>query len=828
MNGARPIRTYVAPRTLLAILTASAAIASSHVLANPAHGGMGGNPAGAPSVRVASASTSAGERRAQSAHTAASTRPTPHGAAPVNTPTSRPAATPAQASAHERTLRGTVVGEHDAPLGGVAVTVVEAHRSVVTKSDGLFAILLPHGGRWTVQAGQIGYTPARTVVTIPDEGDVPALRLVLVEAPIPVAEVSVRASSYGQEGQRQGAVLKRINIYTTPGAAADLMHTVHTLPGVHAPNEGAAIYVRGGEPSETLVRLDGGDVGHPYHYESASGGLFGIIDPSLVASAYFSSGGFSPRYANALSGVLDVETTQEIGVPSLNIGANIVGAGGSATIPLVEDKLGAIVSAHATSTDMLFRLYGSSREFVRVPTSSDAGAKLVAHMSETGAASVLWLSARDHTGVVITEPSFHGGYDGREHVELWNASWKDMAFGTLAVRANVARTHYTQDWSFSEFAYGTTENQWTARAEAVWPASPAYELTFGADGGRESADYAGRVPADSTDLGAGAPARELTQNGERLRLGAYVDHKLRITRGVYATIGGRADRYGSVRVRASDGTRSEGVTLWTADPRWALAWSLSKPVTIRLAGGTFHQAAPLKYTDASYGNPAIRPLEATHWIAGAEYKRADRTARVEAYRKTYAHLVLNDPTTHYANTGDGYAQGVDLFLEAKLVRFSGWLSYGYLISERHELEATSQVPSPYAPRHDLTLVGTYHMNGNWDAGAKAHWAAGSRYTPIVGATYDPLGDVYHPIDGPLYSAVYPDYARLDVRLTKLFELPAAFRLPSAQGVAYVEGMNILGIPNILRYTYSADYAQRAEERSYFSRRTFVFGVGLNW
>jgi len=68
-----------------------------------------------------------------------------------------------------------------------------------------------------------------------------------------------------------------------------------------------------------------------------------------------------------------------------------------------------------------------------------------------------------------------------------------------------------------------------------------------------------------------------------------------------------------------------------------------------------------------------------------------------------------------------------------------------------------------------------------------------------------------------------------VRLTRLFSLPAMGSL-RASGVCvfYVEGINVLGIPNVLEYVYTEDYSTRYERLSYFSRRMLVAGFGLTW
>ena len=90
---------------------------------------------------------------------------------------------------------------------------------------------------------------------------------------MPVAEVSVEASAFGKTGKSEGAVVRRMDVLMTPGGAADVFQALRALPGINAPAEGAALYVRGGDPNETVIRVDGAEIGHPYHYEGASGGL---------------------------------------------------------------------------------------------------------------------------------------------------------------------------------------------------------------------------------------------------------------------------------------------------------------------------------------------------------------------------------------------------------------------------------------------------------------------------------------------------------------------------------------------------------------------------
>ncbi len=194
-------------------------------------------------------------------------------------------------------VAGVVVDRAGKPVEYATVAAPALKRGTATDEQGAFALDLPPGPA-VIEAQQIGYEHLRLGVTVA-EGLAP-LRLVLREAAVPLAEVTISTSSFGKTGKSEGAVVRRADIVTTPGGAADIFQSLRALPGLNAPNDGAALYVRGGDPRETTIRLDHGEIGHPYHWEGASGGLFSAIDTYMIESAFFSTGGFSARYGGAL------------------------------------------------------------------------------------------------------------------------------------------------------------------------------------------------------------------------------------------------------------------------------------------------------------------------------------------------------------------------------------------------------------------------------------------------------------------------------------------------------------------------------------------------
>lgn len=719
----------------------------------------------------------------------------------------------APAPAGATVVRGTIFDAAGKPVEFATVAVPELKRGAAADEQGVFELDLP-AGRHVLEVAQLGYEKGHVTV---DVADAPvSLKVTLKPAPIPLAEVAVTASAFGKVGKGEGATLRRMDVYTTPGGAADVFQSLRTLPGINAPTEGAAIYTRGGPPDETLIRLDGGDMGHPYHYENASGGLFSSIETYMLRSAFFSSGGFSAKYGGVMSGVLDMETQDPLNLRTVSAGVNLAGGGASTSWALVPDKLSFIGSARFSDPSLLFKMYGTSRDYEEDPRGQDLAGKLLWRYSNTGRAALLYLDSGDRTKMIVDMLNYKNPYSNQARNQLGALQFSDVIAGKLVVRGQASGQFWKRDWSLAEFGGSQSERNAQANVDATWTAGSRNELSFGANLRRRAAEIDSRSPADSTDYGPGAPARFYSSRPLLDAPGFYVEDKLRVVGPIYATAGARVD-YAS------------NVPVWTVDPRAALAWRVDDRQTLRLAAGRYHQPPLAQYQDPIYGNPTLGPMNADHLIAGYEWISEHTNIRVEAYEKRYHDLITNDAATFYANNGHGFARGVDFYARGNIKWLSGWVSYGYLDSKRMEFSNPYEVPASYGVKHSLTLVSTYQYNSAWAVGARYSASSGRPYTPILGGTYDPARDLWHPIEGVDNTGLMPAYQRLDLRVTRLFSMPAGMGLPaSGVCVAYCEGLNVLGIANTLDYTYNFDYSQRTAQSSYFDRRMLVFGVGLSW
>ena len=719
------------------------------------------------------------------------------------------AATPARAVKVE----GTVLDRRGQPVEYASLAVRALKLGAATDEAGRFALDLPAGPA-VIEVSQMGYE--RTRVTVQVATGLAPLRITLGDQPVELSEVSVNASAFGKTGKAEGPVLSRRDVMMTPGGAADLFQSLRALPGVHAPADGAAVYVRGGPPEESLIRLDGCDVGHPYHYERASGGLFSALDTYMVSDAFFSSGGFSAKYGGAISGVLDIDLLDAHDLKAASMMANLAGVGVSGAWPLVPGRLAVMGSLRESFPAVLFRLYGSSSDYETAPISRDGAGRLQWRYSPTGRVALTYLTSGDQVRIQTDYLNVRARYADRNRNDFAALRFEDVVAGRVALHGQLAFQRYDSGWTFGPVVASQLERTLQGSVDGVWAVSPRHELSFGATARRRDTRIAGTFLADSTDLAPGAPTRSYDTHPVLDTPGGYVEDKLRLGGPFYATLGARLDRF------STSGT-------WTADPRAALAWRVDAHQTVRLAGGRYHQPAAARFLDPVYGNPRLAPLAADHLIAGYEWKSDFGNVRLEAYDKQYHHLVTVDPRTWYASDGTGHARGVDAFVQGTWRWVSGWASYGWLDTRRRERDDPRPLATPYGVEHSVTLVALYQASPRLHFGARYGYGSGQPYTPVVGRTWDAARGVWHPVFGENFSARIPPYHRLDLRVTRMVTPPHVLGLRGSSTCAtYIEGLNVLGIRNVLEYDWNADFTRRLTRESYFARRVLVAGFALSW
>ncbi len=220
------------------------------------------------------------------------------------------------------------VSDGKSPIPLVNVIVINTIFGAGTDTSGNYLIkgILP--GEYKIKFSAVGWVTKFVDVEI--IGDrIYELDVVLTEKVIEVKAVEV-TGSYMQDKRDTRTSLIDLNprsAKTLPGAVEDVFRTLHSMPGVIAPNDfSSQLIIRGSSPHENLIIIDDIEIFNPYRLY----GVVSMFNPDVVSEVNLITGGFQAKYGDRLSALLEVSNRE---------GNSQRGIGGSLNASIVSANL---------------------------------------------------------------------------------------------------------------------------------------------------------------------------------------------------------------------------------------------------------------------------------------------------------------------------------------------------------------------------------------------------------------------------------------------------------------------------------------------------------
>jgi len=711
-------------------------------------------------------------------------------------------------------ISGTVTDESGEPLPLVNIFISETMESTASNDNGSFILVTFSKDQITLNATMIGYKSYKRKFDLLKKTDLKNIHIQLTVESIKLSEAVVQGSSFSSESGK-GVVVSALDIMTTPGGAADLYQSLKTMPGLTQVSESAELYVRGGDPSETVTMIDQASIYHPYTYESAYGGLFSNLNTNSVRELYFSSGGFSAKYGNVLSGVLDIQTKGLPEQTGFSVGVSMAAASLAGEIPMIKDKLGMRIYSQQSYTKPIMWLNGSLNEFVSTPTSGNITSITEYKFSQTGRLKLTSIFASDKEGVKVNRAEYDGTFNGDTKTNFLNLQLTELLGERTLIKSSLSYSTHDSYWILGILDLNQYDNSYKLRTDIEHDLNCDLKLSTGVEFEKRKQTFSGVIPEEDYDFRPGVGGKLLNEKIEENHIGVYAEII-------------KTNLFGFTKVFGIAGIRSDifpGLNITNFDQRLGLGYELTDKSKLRFAFGTFHQVPEFRLFRKEDGNPDLKSMEAIHYVVSYDYEINDENSfRVEAYYKDYNNLPLENDLINYDNNGYGYATGLDLIFKGELpFNLTGWVSYGFINTKRKWNDYEDLTNSSFDITHNLSLILKYNFSAMWQVGVNLKYATGRPYTSVIGSVYHSNANIYEPVYGKTNSARYPDYKRLDLRLTHINRL-----FGNVFGVFYMEGINILDINNLFGYTYSSDYSNQQIIKSYFGRRTIVFGTTISF
>ncbi|MDI6793355.1 MAG: TonB-dependent receptor [bacterium] len=593
---------------------------------------------------------------------------------------------------------------------------------------------------------------------------------------------------------------------------SDIAETLKTLPAVISPGDfSGELYVRGGQPSETIFVLDRVFIPNPYHWD----GRVTTFNTKLIDKVDFYAGGLPAETGNVLAGVVDIsykKGSREQFAGSLETSVTTLDL--QLECPLLKNQASWLFSAKRTNYDLVLnmldqkdQLYPFFHEvFAKVYYEPAPGHQISLYHLFSGEGLDLVAEDEDEEDKVPGLPEERFKWDGTQNISSLNYKW----LISPELSSETTLSHLWGDGNYHE--YSLTEPFDVNFASCDYSFRQDFTCYLGKRHKLRAGTYIYWGDADLYVYEKEESGQEdVTDFDERNRYtGYYLWDKWQLMPKLLTCDFG-------VRYERLDLANDSVFT-----PRISLSLALGDKMTLKAACGYNSQFGVDAYQyDKSPGLKAQRGLD---HVMGMERKLSeDVRLRIEAYYKDFRHLIIQDGEDSYSNDGQGFSKGLEFFLQKKEGgRLDGWISYALSKSKRRygyfdwgkgiiPYYDPTLYPTNQDRRHTISVVANYKLSDKWRLGMKWRCDSGNPRTPFhkLSRQIQEEGEIKIP-QGFIRSERMPWYHRIDVRFSR------DFKLWNLDHSFYFEVINLYNRKNLYGYYYDEDdYYSEPEEAVMF-------------
>jgi vitamin B12 transporter len=712
-------------------------------------------------------------------------------------------------------ITGSVVNGKKEPVRGASILIKGSRGGVNTDSAGSFECMLPTPGKWVIEVSSVGYLSKKLEVDLRDSST--RLDIVLEDKVKSLGEVVViSAGSFEASDKAKGASLTPMDAVTVAGSGGDIANSLRSLPGAQQIGEQEGLFVRGGSSGETKQFVDGALLPNP-NYASVPGlPQPARINPFVFNGILFSTGGYSALYGDALSSALILESIDlpDKSSASLHIFPQNIGAGYQELAANGKSSYG--VDAGYGNMRPYNGLIAQKPDFFQGPEYLSGNANFRVRTSKTGMLKLY--TNYGYSNIGMRNPDIDSSalvssfaqkntnlYANLSYRESLGNNWKIDA----ATAYNLDKDKVTdqllskqgQEVYLPDYPYNEKNNTSNAHSD-FWQGRVVLRKQFVHNQAlRVGAEYFytnDRYVYHST---TGDSVTKLRDN----LVAAFAESDIYITRNIAAKIGLRTEH-------------SSLLDEYRLAPRISLAYKWRDGGQINMAYGVFWQKPENMYLSQRRN---LDFTQATHYIINYQKKENNRLFRIEAYYKQYDALVTTSPKI--ANSGDGYARGIELFWRDKKT-FKGvdyWFTYTYLDTKRKYLDFPYSVRPDFSTPHTFSLAVKKYF-------ADINLSVNMSYTVATGRPY------YDIQTDSTSKSIMTDrgttnaYDVMNLSFAYLFNMFPKWRNKGYSGIG--AGINnVFGVKEIFGYNYSNDGRSKVPVvppavRTYYIGLFMSFGI----
>ena len=655
-----------------------------------------------------------------------------------------------------------------------------------------------------------------------------------------IQEVIIRADKSIVEKTQTSIIevpIEQIKVIPAFLGEVDVLKAIQLLPGVQSSEGSSGFYVRGGGPDQNLILLDG----VPVYNASHIGGLFSVFNADAIKNVRLTKGGFPARFGGRLSSVLQIDMKEgnmkefkgdaTIGLISSKL---------SLEGPIIKDRTSFIVAGRRTYADLFAKPFMPPSTDLTLYF-YDLNAKVNHKISSKDRLYLSAYTGRDAFGVNYDASQeqesgkgnvgtadegtldFGLGYGNITSTLRWNHLFSDKLFSNTTL--TYSRYSFNTNFQLSDnmissfgnenldidFGFLSGIEDLGGKIDFEYIPNPIHDIKFGTSytyhhffPGETNLNFSIDYPILDTlnqDVYLDT-VLNFSGNTNVHEMFFYIEDNMKITNRLQANIGLHIGYYS-----LANNTSVLNIGLiekitdknnYSFQPRVSARYLLNDDWSIKASYAKMQQNIHL-LSNSSVGFPsdiwvpAIQnvPSQTSEQWAGnisTQFYNGRFELSLEGYYKIMKDLIAYkagysnlESTEQWQNAvetgGEGNSYGVELFLQKKKGKTSGWIGYTLSWTNRRfdNINFGEWYPYKYDRRNDFSLVLSHKINDKWDFGATWVYGTGNALTFPQGVYFGMPGS--NDWDNELFvssvesygdrnSTRLPSYHRLDLAINK--------------------------------------------------------------
>ena len=654
-------------------------------------------------------------------------------------------------SAQNRTgiIKGTVSDKISKEgLAGANILITGTTIGTSTNIDGEFEFVNIPVGTQTLRFSYIGYeTIIKTDVAV-RPGRITFVNVELNPTTIESDEISVTAGYFHNKDEANVNMVSfnAEEIKRSPGSMGDVSRILMAMPSTsQVSDDHNDLAVRGGSPVENGFYVDGIPVPNINHFPSigSTGGPIGILNIDFIENVNFLTSGFSPKYGDRLSSVVDIKYREgNKDKFEMQADLNISGFGGGMEGPLPGGNGSWMISGKKSYLDIVMDLFFNSQA---MPHLTDVQGKVVYDINKKHKINILDIFAHNsedynQEDAADLNTDDYGNIENLQNTIglSWRALWGSNFYSITSVSHSLV--------TFTNEFYNVSNNKLNYKGENAEQfinfrninfaqLGSNHRLEFGAELKYEIGKYNYTQVGDTTRLGTFKPTVVVDKTIKPVKMGLFVNYIVSPFDKLTISAGLRNDYYS---------LNEENIV----SPRFAVTYDISNLFKVYINGGIFYQQLPMVLLSQDKEFENLKNIKAIHYGLGFDYLLSEDTKlTLEFYNKEYSNLPLDasDPSRNIiddglstqdfgnyislSNSGKAFTRGVELLIQKKLAENIYGLVSGSIFRSRYQGYSGKWYDRVYDNQYIFSIIGGYKPNDEWEFSARWTYAGGGPYTP---------------------------------------------------------------------------------------------------